>query len=336
MNANTITVSARGTIGAAFFRTERFLPIVRLITLEPFSDKIDSRYLYYYLQMNKLEGYGTSQQQLTVPFMKKRKILVFKDIDYQKKISGILNKYDQLIETNSKRIKLLESIAEQIYKEWFVRFRFPGHENISFENVIPKDWSIKRIGDFGKVKTGKTPSTSVQEYYGDDVMFIKTPDMHSSYVVLESEEKLSKMGSDSQRNCLLPPFSIMTSCIGTGGVTAINYYPAHTNQQINSVILNNKKELEWLYLTIRSMKVTILMYGNTGSTMTNLNKGKFEKLKVLKPSDKVVSKFSELIKPMFEEMIRLSKSNQILSKQRDVLLHRLMSGKLSVEGKEIV
>lgn len=336
MKANTITVSARGTIGAAFYRKESFLPIVRLITIEPNDKKVDSWYLYYYLQLNRLEGYGTSQQQLTLPFMKKRKVLLYKDLFYQKKIATILNNYDQLIENNNKRIKLLESMAEELYKEWFIRFRFPGHEMVKFENGLPNGWEIKRIMDFGNVRTGKTPSTEVSDYYGEDYLFVKTPDMHSNIVVINSGEKLSELGNKSQKNCLLPPYSIMVSCIGTGGVTAINYYPAHTNQQINSIILKNKNQLEWLYFQVKSMKETIIMFGNTGSTMTNLSKGKFQKLKLLKPTDDLIVKFSAFIRPLIEQEINYLKQNELLAKQRDALLPRLMSGKLSVEGKEVI
>lgn len=222
-------------------------------------------------------------------------------------------------------------MSELIYKEWFVRFRFPGHEKVQFENGIPKEWKIKRIMDFGDVITGKTPSTDVKEYYGEDYLFVKTPDMHSNFVVITSDEKLSELGNKSQKNCLIPPFSIMVSCIGTGGVSAINYYPAHTNQQINSIILKNKKQLEWLYFQVKSMKKTINMFGNTGSTMTNLSKGKFQKLKLIAPTDDLIDKFSSIVKPLLLQEINYLKQNELLIKQRDLLLPRLMSGKLEVK-----
>ena len=155
-------------------------------------------------------------------------------------------------------------------------------------------------------------------------------------MVIDTTEKLSKKGSNSQKTCLLPPNSIMVSCIGTGGVTAINYYPAHTNQQINSIILNDENNLEWLYFQLRSMKETIEMFGNTGSTMTNLSKGKFEKLKLIKPTDDLIKEFASFVKPLFAEETRLLKINAVLIEQRNALLLRLMSGTLSVENKEVI
>lgn len=304
------------------------------------NSKILPLYLFYNLSSRYEELRGGSDASSTrgsITTVKLKKLsFKYPDIDIQKKIVTFLNNYDQVIENNNKRIKLLEDMAESIYKEWFVRFRFPGYENAEFENGIPRGWEIKRIADFGDVKTGKTPSTEVDEYYGNEYLFVKTPDMHSNFMVINSGEKLSELGNKVQKNCLLPPYSIMVSCIGTGGVTAINYYPAQTNQQINSIILKNMKQLEWLYLQVKSMKETIITFGNTGSTMTNLSKGKFQKLKLIMPTNDLIDKFSSIVKPLLEQEINYLKQNELLSKQRDSLLPRLMSGKLSMEGKEVI
>ena len=98
----------------------------------------------------------------------------------------------------------------------------------------------------------------------------------------------------------------------------------------------NMKQLEWLYLQVKSMKETIITFGNTGSTMTNLSKGKFQKLKLIMPTNDLIDEFSSIVKPLLEQEINYLKQNELLSKQRDSLLPRLMSGKLSMEGKEII
>ena len=248
----------------------------------------------------------------------------------QSRIAEVLSAYDNLIEVNYKRIKVLEQMAENLYKEWFVRFRFPGHETAEFENGIPKGWTIKRLGDYGRVETGKTPSMEVSEYYGDDYLFIKTPEMHGNVFVIDTEEKLSRCGHLSQPKKLLPANSIMVTCIGTGGVVAINAEPGHTNQQINSIILDDLIYLEWLFFTCRSMRTTIELFGATGSTMTNLSKGKFEKLKVIEPSTALIEEFHKITESMLKEIEKLMRANQKLACQRDLILPRLMSGKLEV------
>ena len=119
------------------------------------------------------------------------------DLPTQKRIADILSAYDDLIENNNRRIKLLEKAAKDLYKEWFVRFRFPGHENTKFENGLPQGWEVKRLGDYGQVETGKTPPTINPENYGDEIMFVKTPDMHGN-VYIETEEMLSQQGHKTQ------------------------------------------------------------------------------------------------------------------------------------------
>ena len=297
----------------------------------------NTRFAFYYLSTNEVVKYLSNIAELsqsTFPSFSSKDIgkIDLPDIDRkaQDQIVSILSAYDNLIEVNNKRIKVLEQMAENLYKEWFVRFRFPGHETAEFENGIPKGWAIKRLGDYGRIETGKTPSMEVPEYYGGDYLFIKTPEMHGNVFVIDTEEKLSKRGHSSQPKKLLPANSIMVTCIGTGGIVAINTEPGHTNQQINSIILDNLKYLEWLFFTCKSMRTTIEMFGATGSTMTNLSKGKFEKLKVIEPSTALIEEFHKITESMLKEIEKLMRANQKLACQRDLLLPRLMSGKLEV------
>ena len=223
-------------------------------------------------------------------------------------------------------------MAENLYKEWFVRFRFPGHENVEMENGLPKGWKISRVSDYGRIETGKTPSMEKQEYYGGEYLFIKTPDMHGNMFVKDTEETLSEKGNLSQPKKLLPVGSIMVSCIGSGGEVAINAKPGHTNQQINSIIPSNKENLEWLYFTCKSLKPMIELFGATGATMTNLSKGKFERLKIIEPPMDLRAEFHAKTRSIFSTILHIDKQNTLLTRQRDLLLPRLMSGKLEVNA----
>lgn len=300
------------------------------------NDDTNDDYMYYLLNLRAVKenivnrAYGAANQINVSPSDIMKIKWTFPDIIIQNRIGAILSNYDKLIFINTKRIKTLEQMAKNLYKEWFVRFRFPGHENAEFENGIPKGWEIKRLGDFGRVETGKTPSMEIKENYGDEYLFIKTPEMHGNTFVIDTEEKLSEQGHQSQRKKLLPPNSIMVSCIGSGGIVAINAEPAHTNQQINSIILDDLQYLGWLFFTCKSMKETIEMFGATGSTMTNLSKGKFERLKVTKPPKEIIAQYHEIANPLLEEIKHLTIINKKIIKQRDLLLPRLMSGKLEV------
>ncbi len=278
--------------------------------------------------INSMTG-ASGRQRADKRFIERTKLDV-PDLPTQKRIADILSTYDDLIENNNRRIVLLEKAAQELYKEWFVRFHFPGYENAKFENGLPKGWAVKKLAGYGKVETGKTPSTEVAENYGVDIMFVKTPDMHGNMFTIQTGEYLSQKGHMCQPKKLLPPNSIMVSCIGTGGIVSINAESAHTNQQINSIILDNTLFLEWLFFTCKSLKETIELYGATGATMTNLSKGKFEKLKVIEPTENLIILFHKKVQPIFDEIKSLMYQNKNLTKQRDLLLPRLMSGKLEV------
>ena len=304
--------------------------------LRPNLKNRDPDYFVYLMRTKSIKGAmanyvsGSALPRIILSDFKKMKLKMILSLPTQQKIASILSAYDNLIQNYKKQIEALQTTASELYKEWFVRFRFPGWQNAEFENGIPEGWSICRLKDFGKVITGKTPPTEIEEYYGGDIMFVKTPDMHGNMFVQSTSEYLSKLGCEYQKAQYLPENSIMVSCIGTGGITAINAYPANTNQQINSIILADKKYLPWLYFTVSNMKETIEMFGNTGTTMTNLSKGKFEKLKVVKPEYSIIQIFENKVSPLFEQIKNLNKQITNLTQQRDLLLPRLMTGKLEV------
>lgn len=304
--------------------------------LRPITNEIVPEYASYFFRSSYFRAQCMSlaslitRASLNEGMIGRLKIRYPKSKDAQAKIGSILKNYDNLIENNNKRIKILEQMAENLYKEWFVRFRFPGHETTPLENGIPKGWKIAVLGDFGRIETGKTPSMEKTDNYGNDFLFVKTPDMHNKIFVSNTDEKLSNIGHLSQSKKLLPANSIMVSCIGTAGVVAINTKPAHTNQQINSIIIKDHQLLEWLFFTCKSLKETINLFGATGATMTNLSKGKFEKLKVIRPNHEQICSFHKILSPVFSKINCLQTQNQNLIKQRDLLLPRLMSGKLAV------
>ncbi len=172
-------------------------------------------------------------------------------------------------------------------------------------------------------------------YYGGDHHFIKTPDMHGRMYLYETQENLTEEGIQSQPSQSIPHDSICVSCIGTGGVVSITTATCQTNQQINSVVLEREFDLEWAYFTIRGLKETIKLFGATGTTMTNLSKGKFSKLKVIIPDKEARIEFHRELAPLFSQIQFLTQGINTLIQSRDLLLPRLISGKLDVEKLSI-
>lgn len=260
------------------------------------------------------------------------------EIEVQHRIATILSTYDDLIENNSRRIEILEEMAQIIYREWFVNFRFPGHEKAkmvaSETGPIPEGWQISRIEAFGQVVTGKTPPKQRSEFFGTAVPFIKLPDMHDSVFVLDTAEHLSLLGQEQQRNKTLPANSLCVSCIGTAGIVVITTRPSQTNQQINSVVLNSIADREFLYFRLLDLKETINRYGSNGATMVNLNKTKFENLRIVKPLSQLINRYHQTVFPIFECIRNLQERNKTLQTTRDLLLPRLTSGEVRVDCVE--
>ena len=299
---------------------------------------INIKYFYYFLRpllkAFQQQSTGATTKFLTIKILHNLHVRL-PSIDVQNKIVAILSAYDDLIDNNKKRIQILENIAEELYKEWFVRFRFPNWENTEFKKGIPKNWSYTTLECLGKIRTGKTPSTSNIEFYGGEYPFYKTPDMHDKVFVFDTDETLTDQGLNSQKSQIIEENAIMVTCIGTGGVTAISTKKGCTNQQINSLSVTNNKFLYWAYYSIKNLKPQIELYGASGATMTNLSKGKFSNLQLVKPNDELIEKYFDIVYPKFEMIKKLSQINKTLTEQKDSLLPCLISGKLSVEDLDI-
>ena len=199
---------------------------------------------------------------------------------------------------------------------------------------IPQEWKIECVRDFGQVITGKTPPKERREFFGTEIPFIKLPDMHGRIFVLDTVEHLSAIGQAYQINKTLPPNSICVSCIGTAGIVVITTRPSQTNQQINSVVLKSLADREFLYFRLLDLKETINQYGANGVTMVNLNKTKFENLRLVQPPAQLVEQYHNTVSPMFDCTRNLQQRNENLAKTRDMLLPKLLSGEISVEQLE--
>lgn len=315
-----------------------------IIALRTNPDVLDSLFLFYlfsgkYVSLRNISDSNSIRGSLTCKMFENMEILIPKKVSEQKKISSFLYNYDLLIEINLQRIRRLELMSNLIYDEWFVKFKFPGYEGVELLNSkfgeIPLGWEIKQISDFGEVVTGKTPSTKVKDNYGDFMFFVKTPDMHNKIFLINTLQKLSEKGVLVQKNKIIPPNSIMVSCIGTIGVVSINAYDSQTNQQINTIILKDIIYKEYLYFLCKGLKDHLKNLGSNGATMGNVNKDKFESIKVLCPKADILKMYSSICGPMFDQIRELQIVNQKLCTARDLLLPRLISGELDVSNLDI-
>lgn len=295
----------------------------------------NKKFLYYVLSQDAFFDHMMSGANGTKMPRGNKKIIpdfLVPDFDYEKqtRIAEVLSAYDSLIENNQKQIKLLEEAAQRLYKEWFVDLRFPGYDDTPIVDGVPEGWSLRPISDFGEVVTGKTPSTEKKEYYGGNIPFVKIPDMHGCVYPVITESSLTEAGAKTQINKFIPRNGIMVSCIATVGLVNIAVERCQTNQQINSIILSDERDLYYVFSAMKRLKELLEGVGSNGATMTNVNKTKFASLPVLYPSEELRDSYYSFCKPIFEKIYNLSLSVVRLKKSRDRLLPKLMSGEIEV------
>lgn len=241
-------------------------------------------------------------------------------LNSQTYIVSILSSLDEKIELNRQTNQTLETIAQTLFKEMCLP---KGDE-------LPEGWKIKKLKDAGNVICGKTPSTSNKHYFGGDIPFIKIPNMHNSVFIFKTEETLTKVGGESQKNKYVPAFSIVVSCIATVGLVSITSQISQTNQQINSIVPNNRWECYFLYFKMKSLGKILNDLGSGGSATLNVNTSTFSNIEIKVPEDKLLKKFHDNVNPLFEKILTNIQEIQTLTSIRDNLLPKLMKGEIKL------
>ena len=296
-------------------------------------DGIDKVFLYYvFLNIRRRlsnQANGSVFMNLKTDIVKDF-VIKLPTLDVQRRIASILSSLDRKIELNNKIDADLEEMAQAIFKNWFVDFEpFKDGKFVDSElGMIPEGWRVECLGDMGAVVCGKTPSKSNSNYYGGDIPFIKIPDMHGNVFVENSEDRLTEEGSLSQIKKLIPPYSLMVSCIATVGLVSINTKPSHTNQQINTVIPHNKCALFYLYQHIKNNEEFLKNMGRGGTTTLNVNTKSFSNIRLLIPTETTLERFNEIVEGLFKKIELNMQESRTLSLLRDTLLPRLMSGEI--------
>ena len=335
--ANSICVSCIGSDLGKVVKTDRELVTNQQInTIVPHSN-VDSDFVYYLMCIVGKELNYISKTSTAVPIINKStfsdwNIVIPEKVEDQRRIASILSSLDRKIELNNKINADLEEMAQAIFKNWFVDFEpFKDGKFVDSElGMIPEGWKVGCLGDMGAVVCGKTPSKSNSNYYEGDIPFIKIPDMHGNVFVENSEDRLTEEGSLSQIKKLIPPYSLMVSCIATVGLVSINTKPSHTNQQINTVIPHNKSALFYLYQHIKNNEEFLKNMGRGGTTTLNVNTKSFSNIRLLIPSEIALDQFHGIVEGLFKKIELNMHESRTLSLLRDTLLPRLMSGEIEV------
>ena len=225
------------------------------------------------------------------------------------------------IEKQRKIVKAYKTITDRIDLKQKINDNLEAQANAIFSSSAPDFTDLQPIHNFGTVITGKTPPTSVAEYYGNDIPFIKTPDMHGNVYITSSECSLSKAGADSQKNKYIPENTVVVACIGANaGEVALTSYIAQTNQQINAII---SKYPCFLYFSIKAHTVELRTLGEGSSTMININKTSFENYEIPTPSDNTLQQLEHKLNIIFSAILHNLQEIDRLNKTKDLLVTQL-------------
>lgn len=292
----------------------------------------NAKYLTYKLSGLSLGRFSGQAAQPGLPVTKLARLRIEMPPKwYQDRVAGILSAYDNLIEVNNKRIKVLEQIAENLYKEWFVRFRFPGHEKADFENGIPKGWRRGRISEFYTTSSGGTPSRELDEYYVDGTIpWIKTGELQDC-LLIDTEERITEVAVKKSSAKFFPKDSVLMAMYGVNiGMLAYSTMDATCNQAC--CVFRDKGNIStkhYLFQCLKSIRDYLLLI-SFGAAQQNLSQDLIKRVRIVMPDEETVIRFEQKIEPLYNEIKHLLKANACLIRQRDLLLPRLMSGKLEV------
>jgi type I restriction enzyme, S subunit len=298
-------------------------------------NKLNIRYFYFflmpYLKAFEQQATGATTKFLTMKILNNIQVAL-PEIEVQDKIAAILSAYDDLIETNNQRIATLEQLAQQIYKEWFVRMRFPGWENTQLHHGIPDGWEVKKVKDAFNIVGGGTPSKDTGAYWVEGTInwFTPTNLTNSNRILInESSLKCNETGYKESSARMFPAYSVMMTSRATIGAVAINTTEACTNQGFITCIPNEKFSYPFLFYWIKQNREFFMLMAS-GATFLEITKGTFNKIDILVPPESIMNRFTDMACPLFKQIEILQEQIDILTKTRNLLLPRLISGKLTL------
>ena len=333
-----IVMTTRGSIGkVALFDCEppKGLINAQMLILRADGEIIDQKYLFYQTCSEdfqaKLKNFASGSAQPQIPIIDLKEIEVaVADLPTQRQIASILSAYDDLIENNTRRIKILEGMAATIYRQWFVEFRFPGHENVpmveSELGLIPQGWEVMQLGEMCHVLMGQSPKSEFYNETGEGLPFHQGVTdfgnrfpIHRIYCAVENR---IAMTGDILFSVRAPVgrINLANNKIVIGrGLSAIRSKSG--NQAFMFQQLQDKFREEDTM--------------GSGTIFNAITKGDLLGIQLLKPTKLIIAVFEEIVEPIFSQLANLTLKNTNLRQTRDLLLPKLISGEIVVSELDI-
>jgi type I restriction enzyme S subunit len=312
-------------------------------------EKYNSKFLYYYFSLPQMVQHindiaiGSAVPGINLGLLKGIKICL-PPKSQQDDIAAILSSYDDLIENNKRRIELLEKMADEIYREWFIRFRFPGYETAEFEKGIPKEWEVAKAEKlFSHVKGKSYKSNEITAVTEDSMPFITlksfnrgggyredglkryTGPYRKEQIVHEGDVIMAVTDMTQERE-VVGRVARIPELDSDGAVISLDVIKLVPHGLSNTYL--------YCYMRYSGFGHFIKVFAN-GANVLHLKPDLVTQQEISVPPKELRNKFDALVSPIHKQMNSLSKHNKVLEQTKLSILPRLISGKLSVEDMDI-
>lgn len=334
-----VVIGRSGTLGKAQYINENYWPHNTSLYVKDYKGNYP-KFVYYFLcgfETNK-HGGGSA-----VPTLNRNNLssidVKIPDYETQHRIAEILSTYDDLIENNQKRIKLLEEVAMRLYKEWFINLHFQGCENTTIVDGLPDGWSIIKLEEiYKKLETGSRPKGGIDKNLADGVVSIGAENVIGLGKYNYNNDKIvPKDFFAKMKRGILENKDILIYKDGAyiGKTTLFQDDFPHKNACVNEhvFLLHAKEEYMqyYLFLTLyQPIYFKKMQKLNKNAAQPGINQGSIKSLQIILPSENIIKKFDDIITPLFGKVFVLAKQAELLKIARNKLLPKLMSGEIEV------
>lgn len=325
-----VVTGRSGSLGKVQFITGSFWPLNTSLYVKDFKGN-DPRFVAYFLQTMKLENFNSGAGVPTLNQNHLQKLSVrIPGLPTQRKIAAILTAYDDLIETNKRRITLLQKMAEELYREWFVRMRFPGHQNTKFVKGVPEGWEVRPISSFCR----ELRTAAKRKDIGDDEIYVGLEHIPRKSIAFREWTTASSIESNKlrfkERDILfskIRPYLHKVAMAHFSGVCSSDTIVLRPLDKIYEGFL--------FYTVFSETFIDLATIAAKGTKMPRADWAFLEKLELKIPPPELLEDYQSKFEENFALVATLLRANEQAIKSRDLLLPRLISGKLSVEDLDI-
>lgn len=311
----------------------------RVALLRPDPSRADSRYLLYYLLSRRWREVveanvvtGATVDRIPLERLPSFPVTL-PDVRTQRRMADILSAYDDLIENNRRRMVLLEDAARRLYREWFVRLRFPGHEHVRRVDGLPEGWDRRPLGACASFRSGGTPNKARSEYWEGDIPWVSSGEMTDTRIY-DTPLRITAEGAEAGSRVVTPG----TILIVVRGMSLAKEFRIATvarevafNQDLKALEPLDGVDTLVLFHQLLDRREAIRDMASEASHGTKkLDTPVLERLPCVVPDQRLQALFADTVAPSIAQRDNLFQQNIRLRTARDLLLPRLLSGELAV------